>query len=501
MKLHINLNNTFVEVTCLLYVLLFVYASVSKILDFESFQVQLGQSPLLSIYAGWMSWLVISLEILISILLLFPKTRGIGLWASFNLMVMFTVYIFIILHYSSFVPCSCGGILEKMTWQMHLAFNIVFVLLALIAIIFKKETGTIFKCHKSAGIAVSAFLSIATVVVLYINSESEMHYNNPFTRRYIKTSIHYVASKDLKFNSYYFAGYSGSKIYFGNSVAPLSMLSIDTAFQKFEKIRIDFKDEGIPFKYVRIYIRGKYFYLGDGTVPRMFRGSTSSWKIDLEFKGIPSFTSAAIIDSTSFVFRNNTGENGSNIIGIYNADDSIKVKYSPYLLKKQIDGIFDTDGSLQYDEKSKKIIYAYFYRNEFLTADKNANLINTDHTIDTTTKANIKVAKLKGGDQRKMAAPPMMVNAGFSAYDNCLFMRSKIRGFYENEDLWENGGEVIDVYNLKKRSYVLSIPIFGSHNGRFKEFMVTGTHLYLIFGNTLMIYKFQNTLKKEIDNL
>ena len=98
-----------------------------------------------------------------------------------------------------------------------------------------------------------------------------------------------------------------------------------------------------------------------------------------------------------------------------------------------------------------------------------------------------------------MAAPPMMVNAGFDTYNNCLFMRSKMRGFYENENIWENG-EVFDVYNLKKRSYVLSIPIFGANNGKLKDFIVTGTHLYFIFGKTLMIYKIKNPLKKEVNN-
>lgn len=500
MALKPQIRNIIVEVICMLFVLLFVYAAVSKILDFESFRVQLGQSPLLSIYAGWMSWLVIIVEIFISISLIFPKLRTAGLWASFNLMVMFTVYIFIILNYSSYVPCSCGGILEKMGWEAHLVFNILFTFLALLAIMLEKESITVFKYINWGRIVISVFGSVFIVVILYVISEREMHYNNPFTRRYVKASVQYVTSKDLKFNSYYFAGYSGSKMYFGNSTAPLSMLSIDTTFQRFENIRIGFENKELPFKAVRIYVQGNYFYLTDGTLPRFFRGSTSNWKINLEFKEVPYFTSAANIDSTSFVFRNNMGENGANIIGIYKAEDKIKVKYSHFFLKKQIDGIFDTDGVLRYDEKSEKIIYAYYYRNEYLVADKNANFISSNHTIDTTTRAKIKVVKLKEGNQRKMAAPPMMVNAGFSSYSNVLFMRSKIRGFYENEDVWENG-VVIDVYNLKKRSYIHSIPIFGLHNGKFKDFMVTGTHLYAIFGNTLMVYRIKKNLKKEIFDL
>src|SRR5690606_37522243 len=100
-----------------------------------TFQVQLGQSPLLSVYAGWVSWLVPLSEILIAILLLFRATRLPGLVAAFTLMVTFTAYIYIILNFSSFVPCSCGGILEKLGWTEHLIFNIFFVIIALIGII------------------------------------------------------------------------------------------------------------------------------------------------------------------------------------------------------------------------------------------------------------------------------------------------------------------------------------------------------------------------------
>ena len=51
MKLSAPIKNGIIEIICLLYILLFVYAAVSKLLDFENFQVQLGQSPLLSAFA------------------------------------------------------------------------------------------------------------------------------------------------------------------------------------------------------------------------------------------------------------------------------------------------------------------------------------------------------------------------------------------------------------------------------------------------------------------
>lgn len=52
MRLSATTKNIILETVCLLLVLLFVYAAISKLLDFENFRIQLGQSPLLSAFAG-----------------------------------------------------------------------------------------------------------------------------------------------------------------------------------------------------------------------------------------------------------------------------------------------------------------------------------------------------------------------------------------------------------------------------------------------------------------
>ena len=139
MKLNNRLRTIIIEFACLLYIVLFVYAAVSKLIDFENFKVQLGQSPLLSAFATPVAIGVPVLEIVISIMLLLPKLKLYGLFSSFTLMVMFTAYIYIILNFSQFIPCSCGGVLEKMTWNQHLIFNIAFVFLAGLAILIHTE--------------------------------------------------------------------------------------------------------------------------------------------------------------------------------------------------------------------------------------------------------------------------------------------------------------------------------------------------------------------------
>jgi uncharacterized membrane protein YphA (DoxX/SURF4 family) len=117
------------------YVLLFVYAATSKLLEYDKFVVQIGQSVMLSAYADLLAWLVPAIELLLAVMLVFERLRFKGLLASFGLMAAFTAYIYIILNYTEKIPCSCGGLLQKLGWAEHMVFNIVFVVLAIIGIV------------------------------------------------------------------------------------------------------------------------------------------------------------------------------------------------------------------------------------------------------------------------------------------------------------------------------------------------------------------------------
>lgn len=123
-----------VDIVVFLYILLLVYAALTKLMDYQKFVVQLGQSPILTQYANLLAVAVPLLELVISTLLIIPQARQAGLYGGFCLMVTFTTYIVLASRFSDYVPCSCGGVLEGMTWTQHLIFNVVFVLLGLAAI-------------------------------------------------------------------------------------------------------------------------------------------------------------------------------------------------------------------------------------------------------------------------------------------------------------------------------------------------------------------------------
>lgn len=133
---YVNVNpEILVFIISRLFFLLFLYSAVDKLYDYEKFRVQLGQSPLLTAFAGYVAWAIPAIEIIIAVLVVIPKTVLVGLYASFSIMVIFTAYIFVIMNYSEYIPCSCNGILEGASWEQHLIFNLAFVFISIIGVL------------------------------------------------------------------------------------------------------------------------------------------------------------------------------------------------------------------------------------------------------------------------------------------------------------------------------------------------------------------------------
>lgn len=128
-----------VEIITVLLIALWIYAGLNKLLDYGTFRFQLARSPFIQSQAGLLAWLLPIGEICIAIILVPKRTKMLGLYLSFFLMVLFTGYIYAMLHYSYYIPCSCGGVLSQLDWNSHLLFNIIFTALALLAILIQSK--------------------------------------------------------------------------------------------------------------------------------------------------------------------------------------------------------------------------------------------------------------------------------------------------------------------------------------------------------------------------
>lgn len=234
-----------------------------------------------------------------------------------------------------------------------------------------------------------------------------------------------------------------------------------------------------------IQIDSPFFYLMDGVKPVILRGSALDFHLNKQMNSTPYFTGGITLTKNSFAFRSVYNGIGNKLIKQGIMLDSLK---TTTLLEKQVDGMFCTDGEMVKVPGSSKMFYVYYYRNQFLCADSNLNLLYKGKTIDTISHAQIKVARIKSSGQITMAAPPLIVNKRACANEKYLFVQSALRANNETDYMIKNVS-MIDVYAVKDGKYQFSfyLPDFRGHKVR--DFKVYGQSLYALYDHYL--YKYQ----------
>lgn len=476
------------------FTILFCYASFSKMLDFENFQIQLAQSPLLSAYAGFISYAVIIAEFVIVALLCIKGTRLIGLYLSLGIMVSFTIYIYLILNYSDFVPCSCGGILEKLGWTEHLIFNIACIVFAFVGIYILSLQRDGRKLAILISTGSMSFLSAGVVVLLFFFSENIIKKENNFTRRFLLHPVIEDKVLDLGLNSYTFAGSDKDEVYLGNVTTPLILTKVDSLLSKTSKMKIELDNSSYPYRNLQIQVNSPHYYLYDGSVPIIYRGFLGNPSAHTISYGDAYFTQLSIIDSSKFAVRTQNSKNKQYTLASLYLTGKIKVKQDTTILKRQVDGVFDSDGRLIKNGDSKELIYTYAYRNQILVLDTNLKVLRNLHTIDTTTIARIEATELSDG-RHKMSAPPVMVNKFTTAGHGLLFNQSNLMGKHESNSKWKKA-TIVDVYKTDRQEYVGSFYIYHRKGAKMSQMFAAKKYLYVLCGNEIIRYRFSVPFSK-----
>jgi putative oxidoreductase len=124
-------KNTIIEVIAALFILLFAYTAYNKFLVLKDLRKVIKEYPLIGNFSELVAWGLPVTESIIVLLLFLPKTKRIGLICSLIMMSAFTLYLGYMLIFTPKLPCTCGGMLQQLSWPQHLMFNLVFILLAI----------------------------------------------------------------------------------------------------------------------------------------------------------------------------------------------------------------------------------------------------------------------------------------------------------------------------------------------------------------------------------
>ncbi|WP_409994882.1 MauE/DoxX family redox-associated membrane protein [Chitinophaga pinensis] len=126
-----------------------VYEHVSlccsiQINDVPGFVVQMQRQPFSDAYGKFLTWSIPATEILLSLMMVTTAFRKLGLYLSTSLMICFTGYIVLVqLHYYGKIPCSCGGVISKLSWPQHLLFNLFFVAIGFLGIYLEQRADSL----------------------------------------------------------------------------------------------------------------------------------------------------------------------------------------------------------------------------------------------------------------------------------------------------------------------------------------------------------------------
>lgn len=326
--------------------------------------------------------------------------------------------------------------------------------------------------------------SILLVLSLHYISNQVRHSRNSFIRLLPSHIVLPGNILDLRRSGWRFSGISDDSLYLGNFYVPDKILKVSKDIKDTISVKLNFPNN---VKLTQTYfnsVDNGSVYTFDGSQPALFKSNLINGQLKIKAKP-PFFTQAIHSCNNSYVLR--VVLNGQNTLVNYNSD-STGLRIPIGLLEKQVDGVFCTVGNLIKVPNSNRIFYIYYYRNQFICADKKLTLLYKGKTIDTVSKAKIKVAYIKSQNQTTLAIPPVYVNKQSTANDKYLFIRSGLKA--DNEV----GGtldklSVIDVYQVTDGRYKFSFYLPDFNGKKLTDFRAYGKNLYALYDHYL--YKYQ----------
>ena len=149
--------------------------------------------------------------------------------------------------------------------------------------------------------------------------------------------------------------------------------------------------------------------------------------------------------------------------------------------------MFCVDGTLHYNPLINKVIYVFYYRNQYAVMDTMLNLLYRGPTIDSISHAKIKVTSNKEGTHFTKDGQSVLVNRLSYTYKNLLFINSMIPAKNEDKNEFAHSAR-IDIYNLDALTYSGSFYIAEVNSKKMQGFVVQNSRLFALFDKYLVSY-------------
>lgn len=118
-------KTTVIAFVILINFVVYFYSGVDKLIHFNEFVLNFSKSPFApSDLINELSFCVVGIELGICFLCFFNKFQKLACLLFMIMSYVFSGYVLLMITYSPYLPCSCGGLIDFLTWNEHLALNI-----------------------------------------------------------------------------------------------------------------------------------------------------------------------------------------------------------------------------------------------------------------------------------------------------------------------------------------------------------------------------------------
>jgi hypothetical protein len=490
MKKNLNIIPSF-------FILLFLYAALSKLEAYATFAFQLSKSPFITRYAAVVAWSLPLGEILTALALLIPFTRLTGLFSSLFLMSMFTAYIFAITHFSYYIPCSCGGILSEMSWTVHFYFNIACILLSMAGIFLYGADKRAKARMKSRWIftALNLVLPVFIIYILYSSAYQPNKEDNGFTRNYSSLTVMPVDTLQARSEYGQICGVTPSHFYIElvgrkNQVLQLGW---DLKNGRYYSFRIPNDKKMLSRLNYQIDSPGVNIFAGNG--PDVFKADLdSAGKLLQHHYPYPLFLRGFALSNGQYLFRGFDSVGVSIQIPFIRWDPASNMqvrKFNPFPSAPAMG--LESDGIMNFDTTTRQIAFIPYYKNGILVLDSDFQLKPVIKTIDTVLHGRTSAGAYQedGNLQFSNNTPQFFVNGNTDTHGGLVYINSLLRADNENRNDFETYSD-IDVYSLKTYKYLYSMKIPRLNKRRFISFKILDDKAVACYPDGIVAYRLSN---------
>ncbi|HMH34150.1 MAG TPA: hypothetical protein VK543_14030 [Puia sp.] len=329
---------------------------------------------------------------------------------------------------------------------------------------------------------------IMIIITLFWYSRGISKGENGFIRLFPPHMIDGRKEMDLTYNSFYLAGATAKHLYLANATYPKSIWITDHALLDTQRINLHIADSGkIAWKAVRVVVDSPNIFCLEPITPAILKGDLADFTFYRLATNNFNFSLSVPLSVSTFVNLVYDGAKDETKLVKVPADARIGDARS-YMIEKQKEGLFSTDGMIRFDRLSNRLVYIYYYRNQFICLDSNLNFRYQSRTIDTISQAKINVVRIASENKIVLAAPPLLVNNLSCIDQDILYINSPRLANNENEKGFASYS-VIDMYSLKDGSYKYSFNIPDYKGQKLRNFSVINHRIVAFQGHFMLTYK------------